>query len=128
MNAKDPAVSAILDALDHPLKKDIAAARLTLLGAAAGVSEGVKWNAPSFAAAGDYFATITLRADKEVQVIFHTGAKAKGKVVQGKVADPAGLLKWLAKDRALAALGTGAAFRANRPALAALARAWIAAL
>lgn len=128
MNAKDPAVSAILAALDHPLKKDIAAARLTLLGAAAGVSESVKWNAPSFAAAGDYFATINLRADAEVQVIFHTGAKAKGKVMQSKVADPVGLLRWLAKDRAMATIGAGAAFRANRAALAALARAWIAAL
>jgi hypothetical protein len=50
MNAKDPAVSTLLKALEHPMKREIAAARLTILGAAAGVSEGVKWNAPSFAA------------------------------------------------------------------------------
>lgn len=128
MSAKDAGVSALVAALDHPLKKEIAAARLTLLGAAAGVSEGVKWNAPSFAAKGDYFATIHLRADKEVQVIFHAGAKAKGKKLKGKIADPEGLLRWLGDDRAMAALGAGAAFRANRPALAALAAAWIAAL
>jgi len=124
----DPAVSALIKALDHPLQKEIAAARATLLGAAPGISEGVKWNSPSFAAKGDYFATIHPRASGQVQIIFHTGAKAKGKLMQGGVTDPAGLLRWLAKDRAIASLGAGAAFRANRPKLAALTRAWITAL
>jgi hypothetical protein len=121
MNAKDPAVSTLLKALKHPLKREIAAARLTILGAAAQVSEGVKWNAPSFAAKGDYFATFHLRETKHVQVIFHTGAKAKGKVMQGKVDDPERMLRWLAKDRAIAT-------SPNAEALAALTRAWIAAL
>jgi hypothetical protein len=56
-----------------------------------------------------------------VQVIFHTGAKAKGKVMQGKVDDPERMLRWLAKDRAIAT-------SPNAEALAALTRAWIAAL
>lgn len=128
MSKKDAAVSALIAALDHPLKKEIAAARLAILGAAADVSEAVKWNAPSFAAKGDFFATIHLRSLKEVQVVFHSGAKAKGKVLKGKVADPEGLLRWLADDRAMAALGAGAAFKANRPALEALTRRWVAAL
>ena len=128
MSKQDAAVTALIAALDHPLKKEIAAARLALLAAEEGVSEGVKWNAPSFAAKGDYFATIHLRAADELKLIFHAGAKAKGKKLKGKVADPAGLLTWLAEDRAMASLGVGAAFRANAPALAALARAWIAAL
>jgi len=128
MSKKDAAVDALIAALDHPLKKEIAATRLALLGAADGVSEGVKWNAPSFAARGDYFATIHLRPRDSVAVIFHAGAKAKGKQLKGKVADPDGLLSWLADDRAMASLGAGAEFRAKRPALAALARAWIAAL
>lgn len=128
MSKKDAAVTALIAALDHPLKKEIAAARLAILGAAADVSEGVKWNAPSFAANGDFFATIHLRAKDTLQIVFHAGAKAKGKNLKGKLADPAGLLRWLADDRAIASLGAGAAFHANRPALAALARAWISAL
>ena len=102
--------------------------RLTLLGADAGVSEAVKWNAPSFAAKGDYFATLHLRGREQAQIIFHAGAKAKGRKMRGKVADPEGVLRWLADDRAMASLGAGAAFRAKRGALTALTLAWIAAL
>lgn len=123
-----PDVDAFMQALDHPLKKEIAATRKVMLGASGDIGEGVKWQAPSFRTEADYFATINLRATEQVQVIFHTGAKAKGKVMQGKVADPEGLLRWLAKDRALASLGQGAAFKANSPALAALTAAWVARL
>lgn len=119
-------VAAFTKALDHPLKKEIEAVRKTIL-AAGDISEGIKWNAPSFRTADD-FATMHLRSASDVQIIFHTGAKAKGKVMQGKVADPAGLLRWLAKDRAMASLGAGAALRANLPALTALTRAWAKAL
>ena len=128
MSANDAAVTALIAALDHPLKKEIAAARLAILGAAPGISDGVKWNAPSFAAKGDYFATIHLRTQDTLQIVFHAGAKAKGKKLKGKVPHPDGLLRWLADDRAIATLGAGAVFRANRPALAALAKAWIAAV
>lgn len=128
MSAKDAAVSALIAALDHPLKQDVAAARLAILGSAPGISEGVKWNAPSFAAKGDYFATIHLRSQDTLQIVFHAGAKAKGKKLKGKLPDPEGLLRWLADDRAIASFGAGAVFRDHRPALAALASAWIAAL
>lgn len=121
-------VDALLTALDHPLAKEIAAARKTLRAAAKGVEEIVKWNAPTFTYAGVDFATLHVREQKQVLVIFHAGAKAKGKRLKGAIADPAGLLVWRGEDRALAGLGAGKAFAANLPALAALTRAWIAAL
>jgi len=121
-------VDAFMKALDHPLKTEIAATRKIIRGVSGDIGEGVKWQAPSFRTEADYFATINLRATDQVQVIFHTGAKAKGKVMQGKVPDPGGLLRWLAKDRALASLGRGAAFKANKAALEAVTAAWIARL
>jgi hypothetical protein len=67
-----------------------------------------------------------LRATDGVQLIFHTGAKVKGTAKTGvEVAAPAGLLKWLAKDRCLVSLGSGKALEANLPALEALVREWI---
>src|SRR5262245_47945066 len=111
-------VAAFMKELDHPLTQEIDAARKTIF-LAGDIIEGIKWNAPSFRTAND-FATMNLRSTNEVQIIFHTGAKAKGKIMQGKVVDPAGLLRWLAKDRAMASLGAGAALRANLPALTAL--------
>ncbi|MEX0643765.1 MAG: DUF1801 domain-containing protein, partial [Parvularculaceae bacterium] len=124
----DPAVAAFLKALDHPLKKEIEAARLIILGASPTIREGIKWNAPSFKTT-DWFATLNLRSKESVQLIFHTGAKVKESATKGlAIADPKGLLKWLAKDRAMVTLGAGAEIAANRRAFEALVRAWIMAM
>lgn len=122
----NPEVVAFLAALDHPLKAEIEAVRAIILAVDPAISEVVKWKAPTFRAADD-FATIHLRATDTLTLIFHTGVKVKagdGPAVQ----DPAGLLKWLAKDRAMVVLGRGAGIEAKRPALEALVRAWIAQL
>lgn len=121
----DAAVEAYLKALDHPLKKEIAAVRLIMLGVSPKISEGIKWNVPSFFAVSDWFATFNVRSKDRVELIFHFGAKAKGISAQDKIADPAGLLKWLAKDRAMVTLGAGRDIAANRKAFEALVRAWI---
>ena len=41
------------------------------------------------------------------------------------VPDPAGLLKWLARDRCMVTLGAGSAIDENREAFEDLVRAWI---
>jgi hypothetical protein len=118
-------VDRFLETLDHPLKKEIEIVRRTILGAAPGVSESVKWNAPSFRTERAFFATINLRAKDQVQVVLHLGAKVRPDLAAFDVADPNGLLKWLGKDRAMASLGAGRALTANRAALAAIVRAWM---
>lgn len=120
----DPAVAAYLKTLEHPLKKDFEAARRIILGASPAIHEGIKWNVPSFATS-DYFATFNVRAKTGVEFIFHFGAKAKGIQAKGKIADPKGLLKWLADDRAMVSLGAGKDIAANKSAFEALVRAWI---
>lgn len=110
--------------LEHPFKAEIQAVRSIILGASPDITEGIKWNAPSFAC-GEYFATIHLRARDCVQVIFHLGAKVRDVGPNGiTVPDPAGLLQWLAKDRATAKFADMRAIRAQQSALAALVREW----
>lgn len=118
-------VDELMAGLEHPLKSDIEAVRRAILGAAPEVSEGVKWNAPSFRTEKDFFATIHLRAKDQVQVVLHLGAKARPDLEVFKVADPKGLLKWLGPDRAMACLGAGRALNANKKALEAIVRAWV---
>jgi hypothetical protein len=123
--AKAPeTVDALMAGLDHPLKAEIEAVRAIILKTK-GVDEGVKWNAPSFRTAGDWFATVNLRAKDGVQLVFHRGAKVKANV-EMEIPDPKGLVKWLDKNRALVTLGSGAAFKANGKALAAIVKAWMA--
>lgn len=120
----DPTVTAFMAKLDHPLKADIESVRRMLLDASPRIREGIKWNAPSFRTS-EYFATVNLRSRDRVQLVFHLGAKVKDGTKDMRIADPAGLIKWLAKDRCLVTLGAGEDIRANRAAFQALVRAWI---
>jgi hypothetical protein len=123
----DPAVSAFLQELDHPLKREIEAVRQIILGVSPEIREGIKWNAPSFRTT-DYFATLNLRAKDgkdRVWLILHRGAKAKDNTRNMQIADPAGLLEWLANDRCLVTFGDSKDIRAKRAALQAIVREWI---
>lgn len=121
----DGAVTGLLDGLNHPLREEIELARRDILGLSSErvpVYEGVKWNSASFRT-GEYFATVHLRNTTSVAIVLHAGAKAKGKRIE--VDDPAGLVTRLAADRCMLTLGAGASFRANRPAVRAIVKAWI---
>lgn len=121
----DSAVTAFMRELDHPLKKEIEAVRKIILGVSSEIREGIKWNAPSFRTT-EFFATINLRSKESVQIILHLGAKVKEIPAKGiRIADPEGLIKWLAKDRCLVTLGAGKEIQARRGALEGIIREWI---
>jgi hypothetical protein len=120
--AEDDA-SSFLAALDHPLKADIEIVRRLILGASPAISDGVKWNSLSFRKS-DWFATVNLRSKDVIQLVLHTGAKAKDNP-EMKIADPSGLVLWLAKDRALVTLGSGKTLKANAKAFDAIVKAWL---
>ncbi len=121
-------VKEFFAALEHPLKPALRAVCTTILGAESRVSEGIKWNAPSFHVGEEqYFATANIhtrgREGATVLVVLHRGAKAKA----GRVAvnDPAGLIEWLSPDRGAIRFSSAADVRTKRPALAAIVRQWI---
>ncbi|WP_437322222.1 DUF1801 domain-containing protein [Sorangium sp. So ce394] len=122
---QDQAVVAFLRELDHPRKEDIEAVRQIILGASPEIREGIKWNAPSFRTT-EYFATFHLRGKEGVRLVLHMGAKVKETATSGvEIADPAGLLEWLAKDRCLVTFSDGEDIQVKRSALEALLREWI---
>ena len=120
----DPEVVAFLEALEHPLTPVVEAVRQLILSASPTIREGIKWNSPSFRTT-DYFATLNLRGGM-VRLILHTGAKVKHNADTGTtVTDPAGLLEWLAQDRAQVTFQDAKDFDAQRRALKALIQDWI---
>lgn len=121
----DPAVTAYLRKLDHPLKKEFEVVRGIILGASPEISEGIKWNVPSFRTSNDFFATMNVRTKDSVQLVFHLGAKVRKDLKTPKIVDPKRLVKWLAKDRAMITLGMAKDISAHRAAFEAIVRAWI---
>lgn len=120
----DPAVTEFLNKLKHPHKKEMETVRNLILSVSPKICEGIKWNSMSFRTS-EYFATLNWRAKDCVQFVFHTGAKVKPRAKPLKIADPSGLIQWLAKDRCLITLGKGADIAKNKKALCAIVRSWI---
>jgi hypothetical protein len=118
-------VDEFMTALQHPLKAEIEAIRAIILSADPGISELIKWNAPSFYFKDD-FATFNLRRKDSVQVIFHKGARVKDDSTEGTtISDPSGMLKWVAKERAVVTFSTMKEIRSAESALADIVRQWI---
>lgn len=119
------AVDAFMAGLEHPFKAEIELLRKLFLGVGEGIAEGIKWNAPSFRTT-EYFATTHLRGKGTIGVILHLGAKVRDLPAGGVVIeDPAGLLKWLAKDRAMIEFSNMSELKANQAALEEIIRQWV---
>ncbi|HYF79346.1 MAG TPA: DUF1801 domain-containing protein [Symbiobacteriaceae bacterium] len=118
-------VETFLAGLEHPFKPEILAVRQAILAADPSITEGIKWNAPSFRTT-EYFATVHLRAKDGVHLILHLGAKKRASgTPRGEVVDPESLLSWLGEDRASVTFRTMEELEDRRAALAEIIRQWI---
>ncbi len=119
------AVDEFMAALVHPFKSEVQAIRKSILGAAPGIAEGIKWKAPSYRT-HEYFATTNLREKEGVGVILHLGAKVRDIGPAGlAIDDPAKLLKWLAPDRASVRFMSQSDFESKKAVFENLIRSWV---
>lgn len=110
-------VDRFLAKLDHPRVAEIEAIRATILGCDPGITERIKWNAPSFCHSGEDRVTFRL--------VFHRGARKRSTDGFG-FDDPTGWLSWAALDRATLTFAGMDDVETRRDALADLTRAWVA--
>jgi hypothetical protein len=123
MAKRDVDVADYLAALEHPRKPEVVALRRLILAADRGITERIKWNAPSFGVGGDDRVTMRLAPRGQVQLVFHRGAKV---ITDGfTFADPTGWLVWAAPDRATLTVEDAADLKANGAAIAALVVRWM---
>lgn len=120
-------VTQFLDELDHPLRQEIEALRLLILDASPLLEENIKWNGPNYSVGAEDRITMKIQPPKQIQLVFHRGAKVKEQPKERLVADASGLLAWKENDRAIAAFKDKEAVEAGRLALSAIVREWIAA-
>jgi len=109
--------------LEHPHKSAVVELRRIICAADPSIAEGVKWNAPSFRTT-EYFATTHLRTKDGIGIVLHLGAKVR-ETLAFQVEDPRGLLKWLAKDRAIVNFAGVEDVKAHEDAIQAIVRQWI---
>ena len=119
-------VTVLVAALAHPLKRTLEAARRAILTADPAITEGVKWNSPSFYCHG-WFASISNRKPTQVDVVFYCGAKVRANsTVREVIDDPERLLTWPSNDRALLSFKSDDDFRARLESFQRITKQWAA--
>lgn len=120
-------VTRFLDELNHPLRPEIEALRQIILDANAMLEENIKWNGPNYAVGAEDRITMRIQPPKQIQLVFHRGAKVKEQPKERLVQDASGLLVWRENDRAIASFKNMEAVEAGREALSAIVRDWLVA-
>jgi len=118
-------VTAFLDDLKHPLRKEIDEVRKIILSSGDGLTENIKWNGPNYSVGENDRVTMRIQPPKQVQLIFHRGAKVlkqpKGKLID----DASGLLAWKGNDRAVVTLKSMDEIISAKKDLADIVKKWL---
>ena len=120
-------VTRFLDELHHPLRREIEALRVIILQANALLGENIKWNGPNYSVGAEDRITMRIQPPKQIQLVFHRGAKVKEQPKERLVQDTSGLLIWKENDRAIASFKDMEAVKAAELALSTIVQDWIAA-
>ncbi len=98
----NPEVSVFLDEQNHPLRKEIQLLRQSILSSNKHLSENIKWNGPNYCVDKEDRITMKIQPPKNIQIIFHRGAKVKEQPKEKLIKEDFGLLAWKGNDRAVA--------------------------
>lgn len=121
----NPEVTHFLDKLNHPLRKEIELLRENILSAKSGIEENIKWNGPNYTFNEEDRITMKIQPPKNMQLIFHRGAKVLPMPNERLIKDDFGLLIWKTNDRAIATFVTMDEIVSNKESLTKIINEWI---
>lgn len=118
-------MTKFLDGLHHPLRKEMEQLRAIILSADSRLSENTKWNGPNYSCNKGDRITMKIQPPKQIQLIFHRGAKVQKQPSDKLIKDEAGLLVWKENDRAVATFKNIHGIEDSKQALAKTVKAWV---
>jgi hypothetical protein len=118
-------VTKFLDDLRHPFRKEIEQLRQYILSSGSGLEENIKWNGPNYCFDNADRITMRIQPPKQIQLIFHRGAKIQKQPKDKLIKDTSGLLTWKEKDRAVATLKNMAEIENRKQDLTKIVKDWI---
>lgn len=130
LNNLNSDVTDFLNALAHPFRKEIEQLRMYILSADKQLSENIKWNGPNYFVDSDAD-RITMRIQppkKQVQLIFHRGAKKQEQPADILIANKSKLLIWKENDRAIITFKSLQDIEQAKEELSAIVTEWITAV
>lgn len=118
-------VTEFLDNLNHPLRLEIEHLRCIIITSITGITENIKWNGPNYSFDDQDRITMRILPPKQLQLIFHRGAKKqdqpKNKLIEVKTKR----LVWKENDRAIIAYKNLAEIEAGKQELIEIIEKWI---
>ena len=86
---KTVSVNEYMEKLDHPYKAEVQALRDIIKSVNKGITEEIKWNAPSYSYLSEYLVTFNLRERNRIHLVFHHPyiSKVKSKLLEGDYVD-----------------------------------------
>ena len=124
-NALNADVTALLDDLNPAFRNEIEHLRHIILSADNSLTENIKWNGPNYCFGNEDRITMRVQAPKQVQLIFHRGAKVKEQPKYKLIKDESGLLVWKENDRAVASFKNMAEIESRKDDITTIVRDWI---
>jgi hypothetical protein len=118
-------VTAFLDEQNHPFRKEIEQLRNCILSTNTALTENIKWNAPNYCFDSEDRITMRIQPPKQVQIIFHRGAKVKEQPKEKLIKNDFGMLVWKGNDRAIASFKNMEAIENGKTDLAKIVIEWI---
>ena len=97
-------VTDFLNEPSHSLRKEIEYLRICILSANDNLTENIKWNGPNYCFEGEDRITMRIQppTTKQIQIIFHCGAKRQIQPNDKLIVENSKLLIWKENDRAIA--------------------------
>ena len=125
---KSKDVTQLLDDQNHPFRKEIESLRNFILATHSDLAENIKWNGPNYCFNNEDRITMRINPPaKQVQLIFHRGAKKLEQPKEKLLATKSKLLTWKENDRAIATFKSSEDIENSKAELAEIIIDWITA-
>ncbi|MBK8243843.1 MAG: DUF1801 domain-containing protein [Saprospiraceae bacterium] len=89
------------------------------------ITENIKWNGPNYCINNEDRITMRVQPPKQIQLIFHRGAKVQELPKNRIIEDDSGLLIWKTSDRAVATFRNAGEIEQGKVNLTDIVKKWI---
>jgi hypothetical protein len=120
-------VTEFLDELNHPFRNEIEQLRHIIMNTGNGLTENIKWNGPNYCYKDADRITMKIQPPKQIQLIFHRGAKKHEQPKEKLIQTSSNLLTWKENDRAIATFKKSSEIEHSEADLVEIVEKWVAA-
>ncbi|MBK9736927.1 MAG: DUF1801 domain-containing protein [Saprospiraceae bacterium] len=123
---KNKDVTQLIDEQTHPFRKEIEELRNCILSSDKNLNENIKWNGPNYSIDNEDRITMRIQPPtKQIQLIFHRGAKKQAQPKDKLIENKSKMLMWKENDRAIAIFKSFQDIENGKAELTAIINEWI---